>query len=150
MSSKVLVYGDVVGPEGPVDPGFGHPKPPSGDVVWPPISLPPLPPGISLPPGTWPPQKPPVDPGYGRPTLPEWPIVIPQPPEKPQPGLPPTVGGGPVLPEGPAVIWPPIPPGHGIAGKCLILIWVVGIGYRWLVYEGKDIWPPPPPEAGPK
>jgi len=71
--------------------------------------------------------------------------VVPEPPEKPLPGPP-------------AVIWPPLPPGTGVAGKALILIWVVGVGYRWLVYEGHDIWPPeggggggkPPETAQPK
>jgi hypothetical protein len=52
----------------------------------------------------------------------------------------------------PATVWPPIPPGSGIAGKCIILIWVVGVGYRWLVVQGPDVWPPvtPPPMPQPK
>src|SRR5215510_16295787 len=122
MAEPILVYGyPVSGSEGPVDPGYGRPAmPPHAGH---PLPLPPLPPGvvappIALPPVTWPPQGPPSPP-----------VVIPQPPEKPLPG-------------DPAVIWPPLPPGTGIAGKALILIWVVGVGYRWLVAEGNEIWPP--------
>lgn len=108
-------------------PGMPLPEPPD-NVIWPPPSLPPLPPDISLPPGIWPPAEPPTI--GGGPVIPDSPIVIPQPPDKPIPGPP-------------AVIWPPLPPGTGIAGKALILVWVVGVGYRWLVVGGTDIWPPP-------
>jgi len=122
---------------GPVDPGFGHPRPPvdpgysGGHPIYfpwpppnPPIAAPPiyLPPNAQLP--IW---------------LPDLPIVIPQPPEKP-------------LPDPPAVLWPPLPPGVGINGKALILVWVVGVGYRWIVAQGNEVWPPPdqgkPPDGG--
>ncbi|HKD03941.1 MAG TPA: hypothetical protein VKB77_16000 [Terriglobales bacterium] len=134
----ILVYGYPVSGSGPVDPGYGvgHPLPPHAGH---PLPLPSLPPGvaappIALPPTMWPPPGPPSPP-----------VVVPEPPEKPLPGPP-------------AVIWPPLPPGTGVAGKALILIWVVGVGYRWLVYEGHDIWPPeggggggkPPETAQPK
>lgn len=135
------------GPEGPVDPGFGHPKPPN--QIWPPPTLPPTPPGVQLP-IIWPPQI--------NNDLPTGPIVInPMPPlgpDKPQPTPPVDPGYG--IPAPPGTIWPPLPPGTGIAGKALILIWVVGVGYRWLVVDGPDKWPPskPPeggkPEPGPK
>jgi hypothetical protein len=146
------------GHEGNVDPGYGV----SGDRVWPPVNLPPLPPGIwpSPPLGTWPPS---------RPGVPSNPIVV-YPPhvdqglppvsggEKPDQGLP---GGGSgnkpdqglpgsqpgidnSLPQPPATIWPPLPPSVGVAGKALLLIWIVGVGYRWLVVSGPDVWPPVP------
>jgi hypothetical protein len=154
------------GVEGPVDPGYGVDVPPQ---IWPPDSLPPLPPGINPPVGIWPPT---------RPTVPSHPIVIPGRPPHPDQGLPglpgrpdqglpgapgrpdqglPGAPGRPdqglpgtppsvdnTLPMPPATIWPPLPPGIGIAGKALILVWVVGVGYRWLVVEGPDVWPPLP------
>jgi len=141
--AKALVYGEIVEGPGPVDPGFGvgRPLPPHvgqplpPNQIWPPPSLPPLPPGTIPPPGMWPPQ---ID----NSLPPDFPIVVPQPPEKPEQGPPPTVGGGPIEPP---TLWPPLPPGTGIAGKCLVLIWVVGVGYRWLVFDkGVDIWPQPP------
>ena len=140
--------------ERPVDPNYGV----GGDHVWPPVSLPPLPPGVwpSPPVGMWPPS---------RPGVPSHPIVIY--PPRPDQGLPPTGGkpdqglpptGSPPkpdqglpgsqpgvdnsLPVPPATVWPPLPPGTGVSGKALILIWVVGVGYRWLVVSGPDIWPP--------
>jgi hypothetical protein len=149
------------GIERPVDPGYGV----GGDQVWPPPSLPPVPPGIwpdHPPVGVWPPQ---------RPTIPTNPIVIhpgrpshglPPSPGHPDQGLPPSPGhpdqGLPPidahpdnsLPMPPATVWPPLPPGTGVAGKALILIWVVGVGYRWLVVGGTDVWPPEPPQAQPK
>lgn len=119
-------FGYFVEVAGPVDPDFGI-KPPVdpdyGIPEGPPhisIPIPPLPPGIVAPPIALPPVG--VPPGHP-------PIVIPQPPDKPLPGPP-------------AVIWPPLPPGTGVAGKCLILVWVVGVGSRWLVIEGPDVWPP--------
>jgi hypothetical protein len=129
--------------EAPVDPGYGV----GGDHVWPPATLPPLPPGVwpNPPVGTWPPS---------RPNLPSHPIVIY--PPRPDQGLPPSgnrpdqglPGSQPgvdnTLPMPPATIWPPLPPGTGVAGKALILVWVVGVGYRWLVVGATDIWPPQP------
>jgi hypothetical protein len=176
-------------PERPVDPGFGVDGPP--DQIWPPDSLPPLPPGIwpSPPVGVWPPTRPtrpshpiviypPVRPGHGLPPSPGHPDTglppvpghpdtgLPPVPGHPDTGLPPVPGspdntlpgtGAPpevdnTLPMPPATIWPPLPPGTGIAGKALILIWVVGVGYRWLVVKGLDTWPPQPapPVAQPK
>ena len=114
-------------PDGPVDPDYGRPtKPP---VAVPPIALPPLPPGIALPPIYLPPSgQLPVVP---VPPVAVPPIVIPEPPDKP-------------LPDPPAILWPPLPPGTGIAGKALVLVWVVGVGYRWIVAKGPDMWPPQP------
>jgi hypothetical protein len=147
----------------PGAPDQGLPQPPQ---IWPPDSLPPLPPGTDLPPGIWPPT---------RPTVPSHPIVIrpphaghrpPLPPVHPGQGLPgtPPVPGQPPAPDQglpeappevdntlPGLIWPPLPPGTGIAGKAIILIWVVGVGYRWLVVQGPDVWPPAlPPIPQPK
>lgn len=72
-------------------------------------------------PGIWPPPgKPnfpvriPVDPGYGHP------IFIGEGPENPI-----------ALPPG---IYPPLPP-TGSSGKVAILVWVVGVGYRWIVVD---------------
>lgn len=129
---------------GSLPPGWWT-KPP-GNEIWPPNGLPPLPPIEGLPPGWW--TKPPGE-GLWPITPPDWPIVIPIPPEKPEPGLPPrpghplpeppTVGGGPVLP---VEIWPPLPPSAGIAGHCLVLVWMVGVGYRWLVMDKAQVTPP--------
>ena len=32
----------------------------------------------------------------------------------------------------------------------VVLIWVVGVGYRWLVVQGHEVWPPVPPSPQPK
>lgn len=105
--------------------------------IWPPKGFP------SLPPGIW--DKPP---GLGLWPIkpPDFPIVVPRPPEKPEPGLPdvwpPQISTGPILPD---MIWPPLPPDTGIAGKAAILIWVVGVGYRWLlVSTDKPVGTPMP------
>jgi hypothetical protein len=81
------------------------------------------------------------------------------PPVRPDQGLPPggiaghplppggVIGGGPIYPAEPPVLWPPLPPDAGIAGRAVILIWVVGVGYRWLIVEGRmqpPIYTPPP------
>jgi hypothetical protein len=142
-------------PGEPGSPDQGLPTPPG---IWPPDSLPPLPPGIwpSPPVGVWPPT---------RPTVPSHPIVIypphpghglPGTPGHPDQGLPPSglhpdqgLPGTPdnSLPMPPATVWPPLPPGTGISGKALCLIWIIGIGYRWLVVEGPEVWPPEPVPA---
>jgi hypothetical protein len=89
-------------------------------------SLPPLPPDFkpdnSLP---------------APPTRPSQPIFFPVSPENPI-----------ALPPG--EIWPPLPPSSGISGKTLILIYVVGVGKRWFLYEAPEIYPPKPPTAQPK
>jgi hypothetical protein len=155
----------------PGAPDQGLPQPPQ---IWPPDSLPPLPPGIwpSPPVGVWPPTRPtvpshpiviyPGHPGHRPPWSPGHPDQgLPGAPGHPDQGLPPSAGhpdqGLPEPPEvdnslpmPPATIWPPLPPGIGIAGKALILVWIVGVGYRWLVVAGTDIWPPVPPEPEPK
>jgi hypothetical protein len=151
----------------PADPGYGVEAP---DRVWPPPSLPPLPPGVwpSPPVGVWPPSRPgvPSHPIVIYPPRPD--NSLPGAPPHPDQGLPPTSGKPPKpdqglppgvdnslpgsqpgvdnsLPVPPATVWPPLPPGAGISGKCLILIWIVGVGYRWLVASGPDVWPPQPP-----
>jgi len=153
------------GHEGPVDPGYGVEAP---DRVWPPPSLPPLPPGVwpNPPVGVWPPSRPgipshpiviyPPHPSHGLPPTGEHPDQglpgrpghpdqgLPEPPY-PDQGLPPGVDNS--LPVPPATIWPPLPPGSGIGGKALILVWVVGIGYRWVVVGATDVWPPVPVSA---
>jgi hypothetical protein len=156
------------GHEGPVDPGYGV----SGDRVWPPVNLPPLPPGVwpSPPVGVWPPSRPGIPsnpivvypprvdnslpgappapdqglPGSGgKPPKPDQGLPgTPPAPDQGLPGTPPSVDNS--LPQPPATIWPPLPPGVGVAGKALLLIWIVGVGYRWLVVSGPDVWPPVP------
>lgn len=127
----------IAGPERPTDPDYGLPGP--RPTPMPPIAIPPLPPGfvmppIHLPPEIWPPQPP---------VYPIPPIFIPGGPDNTLPGTPGTPGTPDnSLPMPPATIWPPLPPGSGIAGKGLALIWLVGVGYRWLVVQGPDIWPP--------
>jgi hypothetical protein len=127
--------------------GGGHPDQGLPDQslppqIWPPDSLPPLPPGVwpNPPVGVWPPQRPPHVSGGPvlPPAIPTHPIVLPP------------VGPDNSLPMPPATVWPPLPPGTGVAGKALILIWVVGVGYRWLVVGATDVWPPEPPSAQPK
>jgi hypothetical protein len=154
---------------GPVDPGYGVDAP---DQIWPPDSLPPLPPGVwpSPPVGVWPPTRPtrpshpiviyPGRPSHGLPGAPGHPDQgLPGSPGHPDQGLPPVGFPDQGLPPGvdntlppPATVWPPLPPGTGIAGMALILVWVVGVGYRWLLVKGHDIWPPQPepPVAQPK
>jgi hypothetical protein len=80
-------------------------------------------------PGIWPPPgKPnlpvriPVDPGYGVP------IFISEGPENPI-----------ALPPG---IYPPLPPSGGTSGKVAVLVWVVGVGYRWAVIDTSTIAQP--------
>lgn len=109
--------------EDPVDPDFGV----GGGSPSHPITLPPLPgilpkPGEPSHPITLPPQKP----GH-----PSHPIFIPESPEHPI-----------ALPPG--TIWPPLPPDSGITGKVAILIWVIGVGHRWFVWQG-----PAPPAPTP-
>jgi len=153
-------------PGSPGAPDQGLPTPPG---IWPPDSLPPLPPGVwpSPPVGIWPPTRPtvpshpiviyPPRPGHGLPPTPGHPDQgLHGSPGHPDQGLPPVAGhpdqGLPgseypdnSLPMPPATVWPPLPPGTGIAGKALILIWVVGVGYRWLVVQGAEVWPPQHP-----
>jgi hypothetical protein len=159
-----------VGPEGPVDPGYGHPGGGGGQVT-PPIALPPLPPGFKPPDISW-------KPGDGHPSAPIFiPIpghpdnTLPTPPGGPphvgggpaQPPVPPpTVGGGPIPPPTvwpppipPGTVWPPLNPGDGVQGPGLLLVIVLGADGRYKtkwVSIGPGVWPPlpPPPVATPK
>jgi hypothetical protein len=104
-------------------PGGGHPSHPiSGGGVGPshPIVLPPLP-GVWPQPGT--PSHPIVIPP-DVPGVPSHPIVLPGSPEHPI-----------ALPPG--SVWPPLPP--TMTGKYAILIWVVGVGSRWLIVDAATI-----------
>lgn len=114
-------------------------KPPAGGIGGkPPVTKPPLPPGVTDPdPGTKP-----IDPDAEV----QPPIFIPGTPEHPI-----------VLPPG--TIWPPVNPGAGLQGKILLLCWIPGVGSRWVVVELPPLpgWPPegtpmPPmvPPAQPK
>jgi hypothetical protein len=122
--------------ESPVDPDYGvgaerpsHPiviRPPGGPVtIWPPSvdnSLPPLPPGFWG--GVAPPSVDntlPVPPVAGNlpvfPGTPEHPIAAP-----------------------PGTIWPPLPvhlpsPPSGSPDNLLVIVWVPGVGYRYVVVD---------------
>ena len=89
-----------------------------------------------------------VDPGWGIDEG-EPPQVEPPDPDEAPPGLwpPPTVGH-PIepLPPGsqvpPGSIWPR-PPGAP-PGKFVVLAWVPGYGYRYVVVDLNAVWPQPP------
>jgi hypothetical protein len=86
-------------------------------------ALPPLPPGFR------PDNALPI-----APARPAFPIVIPVPPDA-------------TKPIEPGTIWPPLNPSDGVAGKCLLLIVVVGAsgsGYRWLAVDAPEINVPTP------
>jgi hypothetical protein len=133
----------------PVDPGFGvdegggfqpdhgfNPDHPSN-------ALPPGWPGrpvhpIERPPQVWPPAWPPgpTDPNWGidegsRPGVPEQPIYLPVGPDN---SLPPVAGHLPAPNPPPGTIWPPLPPGLP-PGKLAILVFIIGLGYRFVVVE---------------
>jgi hypothetical protein len=113
-------------PTHPIAGGGGHPSHP--------IELPPIPPGLE-------PSHPIVLPPDGiEPSHPIFIPIVPTQPLPPTPGIPPTPT--PPIAAPPGTVWPPLPPSTGIAGKALVLVWVVGVGYRWLVLEGPAIWPP--------
>lgn len=125
------------------DVGGGSPPAPSHPIAgFPshPIELPPLPPGVEAP------SHPIVPPSGGE--APSYPIFIPGTPEHP-------------IVAPPGTVWPPLDPSDGVAGKALILAWVVGTKkYRWVVVEvptsPEHPWVPPsgggrkPPAAQPK
>lgn len=137
------------GGEGPVDPGFGIPLPPIDPEGIPhpehPIARPPRPTypvdpgwGLPSPPDRFPIPPRPVDPQYGVPECPlypEHPIYLP-------PGEPP------VLPPG--SVWPPLPP--GVTGQLMCFVWIVGVGYRWIVIDTdlKPTHPIAPPPLTPE
>lgn len=130
--------------EGPVDPGYGvegpgEPVDPDYGVdeglgIWGPGSPMPQPP-IHLPkppPGIWPPPTPghpiqPLPPGSGRP--PSKPIDPDARPEHP------IAPGGeypshlPALPPG--MIWPP----PNAVGKFVVLAWIPGMGFKYIVID---------------
>jgi hypothetical protein len=102
--------GGPVLPGGPVDPGYGV------DVGGKPVQpLPPLP-------GIWPPPGQPSLPIELPPVEVSPPIYIPETPEHP-------------IAKPPGTIWPPLPPDLGLDGKVAILVWVMGVGRRWYIYD---------------
>jgi len=111
----------------PVDPGYGIP---GGGGGRPDQGLP-----IVRSPGhpiVLPPAPPDAHPDHDLPPLaglPSHPIYIPGTPEHPI-----------VVPPG--TVWPPLPPESGVAGRVWILIYVLGVGHRWLVVDGPSVWPP--------
>lgn len=102
-----------------------------------------------LPDNAWPPTVGhPEYPSNGLPDggnvgTPEHPIQIPpSPPPYPSVGLPPSIfpglpvhlpaPGDPALPLPPGSVWPPLPP--LLDGKrLLVLAWIPGLGYKWIV-----------------
>jgi hypothetical protein len=153
ISAPVFVWH---GPGEPVDPGYGQGSPggrPDQDLPWgpgrPDNELPggrPALPAQPLPPlpGIWPPPGQPNIPVVLPPLMPTNPIYIEGAPSQPgQPSQPIA------LPPG---IYPPLPPDAGLpSGKVAILVWVVGVGYRWIVLErGAQPTPPIAPGAEPK
>jgi len=84
-------------------------------------------------------------PGGGEVGEPSHPIVLP--PMPPQINPPPVsiwpgVPIHPATPEHPIAlppgsVWPPLPP--SITGEAVILVWVVGVGYRWLVIDAAQV-----------
>jgi hypothetical protein len=113
--ARITQYDDIR--DVPVDPDFGIDVGQGRPTH--PIQLPPTPPGLrpdnSLP---------------SAPVRPSQPIFIPETPDN-------------ALPVPPGTIWPPIPPSTGASGRVWILIYVVGVGHRWLLINGPAIWPPP-------
>lgn len=79
----------------------------------------------------WPPG--PTDPGWGvdapEPGVPAPPIYIPIGPDQ---GLPPIAGHLPAPDPPPGTIWPPLPP-SAPEGKTALLVWLVGVGWRYMV-----------------
>ena len=120
----------VIPPNQPNPPSGGSPQYPSHPIYNPPYpdnSLPPFPNHpIVIPP--LPPDLKPEPPIY-YPPEPTHPIFIPITPEEP-------------IELPPGQVWPPLPPDTGISGQALILIYVVGVGYRWMVYDGPETCPP--------
>lgn len=114
-------------------------------------------PGHDLPDNAWPPQVGhPAYPSNGLPDggnvgTPEHPIVIPPaPPPYPSTGLPPSVWPGvpvhlpapgePPVPLPPGSVWPPLPPLIE-SRRMILLAWIPGIGYRWIVVGGPQVNP---------
>jgi hypothetical protein len=175
---QVLALISFVDKEGnPIDPGFGggHPGGPDAGYDRPagghadqdlPIHGHPG----NRPPG-WRPNRP--DQGPARPpwdnvspwppseTDPEWGVGAPRPPhpgyipiDPAHPGnvLPPVHGhpAPPIATTPPGTIWPPLPPGSP-TGKAAILVWIVGVGYRYAVVDlGASAGTPLPPAPQPK
>jgi len=88
----------------------------------------------------------PVDPGYGieeegggeAGQLPVWPVDPTHPIAPPIPGEP-----NPPVDPPPGTVWPPLPPGT-VTGKALALVWIQGVGYRYVVIQIS----PPAPDQG--
>jgi hypothetical protein len=145
---RMLAYIYPVQGGGEVDnslPGFGRPDnslpgaggrpdnslPGGGGRPSHPIILPPLP-------GVWP-----------KPGEPSHPIVIP-PETAGTPSHPIILPGSPEHPIAlpPGTIWPPLPP--TTTDKHAILIWVVGVGTRWLIVDSASVDNTLPGSAQPK
>jgi len=110
-------------------PGHGHPD---NSLPWAPVSK-------------WPPSV--TDPEYGAgvpmPPRATHPIFIPVGPGHPDNALPPYGTTKPPTNPPPGTIWPPLPEGAP-PGPAALLVWLVGVGWRYMVV---DI---PPTTAQPK
>jgi hypothetical protein len=140
-------------PEPPVDPGYGLEAPVG---IWPPDPAHPEHPIVLPPPVIWPPhpQPPPVVwPPVIDNTLPAPPPGIWPPPGAPDNSLPPTPGQLPVFPDSPGepgTVWPPLPV-RPEPGNYLVICWIPGVGYRWVVVDlSLTVTPPIAPGAQPK
>lgn len=109
-------------------------QPPAGGIGGrPPVTKPPLPPGVVDP---TPPIEPPPEGGE-----PEQPIFIPEEPTHP-------------IQLPPGFVWPPFDPGDALQGKVLLLCWIPGVHkFKWVVIDVPPLpgWPPPgwqPPAGG--
>ena len=130
-------------PGTPVDPGYGVDEGEPGSPGTPDQGLPgyPVRPGHGLPrpPNVWPPKWPPspVDPDWGvdgevdNGLAPSLPIYTPIGPDH---GLPPVAGHLPAPNPPPGTIWPPLPPGAP-TGKAALLVYISGVGVRYIVVD---------------
>lgn len=116
-------------------------------------------PDQGLPPTLWPPAnggKPPYPdnglPDGGNVGTPEHPIMLPPPPPNyPATGLPPSIWpgvpvhlpapGDPPILMPPGSVYPPLPPLIDPEKRALVLVWIPGLGYRWVILGGTQVYP---------
>jgi hypothetical protein len=127
-------------------PGYGHPghdlpgRPnrPDNSLPWAPV-------------GKWPPDETDPEWGVGTPRPPH-PGYIPVDPAHPGNALPPVHGhpAPPIAGAPPGTIWPPLPSGAP-EGKAALLVWLVGVGWRYMVVTIPPVAAQPlPPTPTPK
>lgn len=83
--------------------------------------------------GVWPPDE--TDPDWGVDVgYPSHPIYVPIDPARPDNSLPPIADHKPLPNPPPGTIWPPLP-GNPPPGKAALLVWLVGVGWRYFVVD---------------